>query len=61
MSYNNSITIIGTSLLLMYGLSKILDFYGIGINSYGSYFAFYLFLLLSYFVLPRNFIRSKNY
>lgn len=49
------ITTLGISLLLVYGLSKILDFYGIGVNVYGSYMAFYLFILISAFVLPRHY------
>jgi hypothetical protein len=55
MSSNTIITTLGISLLLVYGLTKILDFYGIGINVYGSYIAFYMFLLLTAFVLPRNY------
>jgi hypothetical protein len=49
------ISIIGISLLLLYGITKILEFYGIGINVYGSYVAFYLFILLSVFILPTNY------
>lgn len=50
----NNITIIGLALLLIYAITKILDFFGIGIDVYGSYLSFYLFLLLSYFVLPHE-------
>jgi len=49
------ISVIGISLLLLYGITKILEFYGIGINVYGSYVAFYLFILLSVFILPTNY------
>ena len=49
------ISIIGITLLLMYGIIKILEFYGIGINVYGSYFAFYIFILISVFILPNNY------
>jgi hypothetical protein len=55
----NNVTIIGISLLLIYSITKILDFFGIGIDVYGSYLAFYLFLLLSYFVLPREYYKLK--
>lgn len=55
MSSSSTITILGVTLLLVYGTTRILEFYGIGINIYGSYLAFYLFLLLSAFVLPRNY------
>jgi len=54
------ITTIGISWLLVYGVIKILEFYGIGINIYGSYIAFYLFLLLSYFILPREYFKLKS-
>ena len=53
------ITILGISLLLVYGLTRILEFYGIGINIYGSYIAFYLFLLITSFVLPRDYAKIK--
>jgi len=55
----NNVTIIGISLLLIYAITKILEFFGIGIDVYGSYLAFYLFLLLSYFVLPREYYKLK--
>uniref|UniRef100_A0A6C0KQB7 Uncharacterized protein n=1 Tax=viral metagenome TaxID=1070528 RepID=A0A6C0KQB7_9ZZZZ len=55
MSASSIISILGLSILLMYSLSKILEFYGIGINVYGSYMAFYIFILISIFILPRNY------
>lgn len=57
MNTSSIITILGISLLLVYGLIKVLDFYGIGINIYGSYLAFYLFLLISVFILPNNYYK----
>ncbi len=57
MNTSSTITILGLSLLLVYGLTKVLDFYGIGINMYGSYLAFYLFLLISVFILPNNYYK----
>ena len=50
-----AITVLGISMLFIYIAVKILDFYGINISQYGSYFFFYLFLLLSYFVLPNKY------
>ena len=47
----SKITILGVSILLIYGLSRILEFYGMGINMYGSYVVFYVFVLISSFVL----------
>ena len=55
MKSSTIITIIGIFTLLVYGITRILNFYGIGINIYGSYVAFYVFLLISIFVLPRNY------
>lgn len=55
----NSVTIIGIAILLIYALTKILNFFGIGIDVYGSYLAFYIFLLITYFVLPRDYYKLK--
>ena len=46
------ITILGVTILLIYGISSILEFYGIGINMYGSYVSFYVFVLMSWLILP---------
>jgi hypothetical protein len=59
MSPSTIITTLGTTLLLIYGITRILEFYGIGINIYGSYIAFYLFILLSSFILPRYYSKIK--
>jgi len=59
MSVNSSITTFGISILLIYGLTKILEFYGVGINSYGSYIAFYIFILISMYILPNNYYSIK--
>jgi hypothetical protein len=55
MNSSTIITTLGISVVLVYGLTTILEFYGIGINTYGSYFAFYIFILCTAFVLPRNY------
>lgn len=47
------ITTIGLTVILTYSIIKILEFYGIGINMYGSYLSFYIFILLSAYILPR--------
>lgn len=60
MSASSIITTLGISILLVYGFTRILEFYGIGINIYGSYIAFYFFLLISYFVLPREYYKLKT-
>jgi hypothetical protein len=59
MSASTIITTLGISLLLVYGITRIFEFYGIGINIYGSYIAFYLFILITSFVLPRNYPKLK--
>lgn len=61
MSASSIITTFGISILLVYGLTRILEFYGIGINIYGSYLAFYYFILLSSFVLPREYPKINIY
>ena len=59
MSTSTIITTLGLSILLVYGITRILEFYGIGINVYGSYIAFYAFLLITSFVLPRYYNKVK--
>ena len=63
MSSNTStiITSLGVFILLVYGITKVLEFYGVGINVYGSYLAFYFFLLITVLVLPRNYPKFKGY
>ncbi len=39
-------------ILLTYGIIKILEYYDIGIDKYGSYLAFYIFLFISSYILP---------
>jgi len=55
MKTENIITILGFSLILIYGITRLLEFYNINISVYGSYLVFYLFLLVCYFVLPREY------
>jgi hypothetical protein len=55
MSTSSIITTLGISILLVYGITKILEFYGLGINIYGSYLVFYIFILISAFILPHNY------
>lgn len=57
MTASSIITILGIFILLVYGLTRILEFYGIGINIYGSYLAFYFFILISCFILPRDYLK----
>ena len=54
MSFGKTITIIGFSLLFIYIITQILNFYGIGQESYGIYLGFFLFMLLSMAILPKQ-------
>lgn len=56
MKASSIISMLGIALLLFYGITRILEFYGIGINIYGSYVAFYIFILISILVLPNNYM-----
>jgi uncharacterized membrane protein len=50
-SYNmNKITIIGITILVLYSVTKILNFYSVGLDIYGSYLVFYIFLLVCYYI-----------
>ena len=42
----SKITIFGLTMLVIYTVTKILNFYGIGVEKYGSYLVFYIFLLI---------------
>jgi hypothetical protein len=57
MSASSIITTLGISILLIYGFTRILEFYGIGIDVYGSYIVFYFFMLISSFILPRDYVK----
>jgi hypothetical protein len=51
----NPITLIGLSIILLYSLTQILKFYGIGEDVYGVYVLFYIFIIISIIVLPNYF------
>ena len=40
------VTIFGFTILSLYSITKILNFYGIGVEKYGPYLLFYIFLIL---------------
>ena len=54
MSWKTTITLSGIILLILYSLYQICLFYNIDLNSIQSYVAFYIFLLISKYVLPAN-------
>jgi len=49
------ITAFGISLLFIYSIIQLLQFYGVNAEQYGFYLIFYLFLLVSAFILPRKY------
>ena len=44
-------TELGIALIVMYCIMKILEFYGIGLDEYAIFAAFYLFLAMCHFIL----------
>jgi hypothetical protein len=55
LSFTNLLSIFGFSMIFTYVITNLLEFYGIGANVYGTYIGFYLFLLISIFVLPKDY------
>jgi hypothetical protein len=51
MDTNYIITILGSSILMVYFTMKVLDFYGIDKSYYLIYIAFYIFLLITLLIL----------
>jgi hypothetical protein len=54
MTTGKGIAMLGISLILIYAVTRILNFYGVGTEVYGIYLVFYLFMLLTIFILPNN-------
>jgi hypothetical protein len=50
----NAITLLGTSVILLYSITKILNFYGIGEEVYGIYIVFYITIIILIFILPHE-------
>ena len=48
------ITKVGILLIIIYSLMQLLEFYGVGVDVFGSYFMFYIFLFISVYVLHSN-------
>lgn len=59
MSFGKTITFIGLALLFLYVITQILNFYGVGQDSYGIYLGFFLFMLLSMAILPNQDLTLK--
>lgn len=60
MASSSALTILSIFFLFTYGITKVLEFYGVDVSTYGSYFAFYFFLLISYFILPSDYYRLNS-
>jgi hypothetical protein len=52
MSSSKIITTVGFTMLMLYIILQILNFYGIGQDVYGIYLVFFLFLVINTLVLP---------
>jgi len=42
------------TVIVIYIVLQILNFYGISANVYGTYLVFFMFIVLSIFILPNN-------
>lgn len=51
----NKITLLGISVILIYSIIQILQFYGVPPETYLTYIYFYLLLIISIFILPNNY------
>ena len=54
MSSGITITVVGFSLVFIYVIVQILNFYGASTDQYGIYLTFLLFMILSVVVLPNK-------
>ena len=52
----SGVTVFGLTVLILYAITKILNFYDIGSNVYGSYLTFYIFLLIIIYNTPKHHI-----
>jgi len=55
MSATKIIMIIVITIVVIKIVTQIFDFYGIGQDIYGFYLAFFIFLLITSFILPRKY------
>jgi hypothetical protein len=51
----NKITLLGLSVIFFYSLIQILKFYGVSTEAYSIYVYFYIFILITIFVLPNDY------
>lgn len=55
MKLSNTITLLGISIIFIYCITQILNFYGITISTYGIYLVFFAFMILSTIILPHSY------
>jgi hypothetical protein len=55
MKLSNTITLLGISILLFYCIIQIFNFFGSSPSSYGIYLIFFIFMIISYIILPHNY------
>ena len=55
MSSSRLITIIGFTILIIYIVIQLFNFYGVGQDVYGIYLSFLIFLIITSFVLPTKY------
>jgi hypothetical protein len=48
----NKITLLGISVLFLYSLVQILEFYGVSAENYLVYIYFFIFIIITIFILP---------
>jgi hypothetical protein len=51
----NKITLLGIAILFLYSSYQILKFYGADIDSFNVYMYFYIFIIISIFILPNDY------
>jgi len=51
----NKITLFGLSIIFLYSLIQIFKFYGVTPEAYSMYVYFYIFILITIFILPNDY------
>jgi hypothetical protein len=51
----HAITLLGLAMVFFYSLIQIFAFYGISEDVYGVYLLFYIFIIISLFILPNDY------
>lgn len=51
----NKITLLGIALIFIYSLIQILQFYGVSPEDYLIYIYFFIFIIISIFILPNDY------